>query len=255
VPISRDLLDADEELLVDVHPHWVLLLAPGLATAAAAALVLFLVAQFPHAPDPVGWFLVLLVLVPAAWFVARLVEWWSTSLVVTTSRLMLRRGILRRDVVQLRLQRIADVHCVQTIPQRLLGVGRLVIEVFGEDSMVTVDDVRQAPTLQRVLTRRLDRQASPTDVATGSGGPPVTRASGPLTAPGWADAVTGPRPGYAEVPAHPTPPVGTPVVEAPVPPDPVDVHRQLIALDDLRRRGILTEAEFVAKKTELLGRL
>ena len=33
------------------------------------------------------------------------------------------------------------------------------------------------------------------------------------------------------------------------------VHDQLIELDDLRQRGILSESEFQAKKTELLKRL
>jgi membrane protein YdbS with pleckstrin-like domain len=255
VPISRDLLDDDEDLLIDVHPHWLLLLVPGLATAAAAALALFLVARFPHAPDPVGWFLVLLVAIPAAWLAARLAQWWSTSLVVTTSRLVLRRGLFGRDVLQLRLQRIDEVHCVQTLPERLFGAGRLLIEVTGEDSMVTVDDVRRAPALQRVLTNRLDQLAHPADraewvtpsVPVGASHPPPTR------------RLVRPETGLGDVPgAHPTPPAGTPPagLGAPTPlQGPADVHRQLIALDDLRRRGIVTEAEFAAKKAELLGRL
>ncbi len=255
MPISWDLLDDDEELLIDVHPHWLLLFVPTLATAAAAALVLFLVARFPHAPDPVGWFLALLVLIPAAWLAARLAKWWTTSLVVTTSRLVLRRGIVGRDVLQLRLQRIDEVHCVQTLPERLLGAGRLLIEVTGEDAMVTIDDVRQAPALQRVLTNRLDQMAqgrdrdewTPPSMPVGASPPP--RGRGP----------TGPQSGLLSSPgAHPTPPAGTPTIHGGAPTlsqPPVDVHRQLIALDDLRRRGIITEAEFAAKKAELLGRL
>jgi hypothetical protein len=51
---------------------------------------------------------------------------------------------------------------------------------------------------------------------------------------------------------------------APVPPAPAPaagagsadggIAAKLIELDDLRRRGILTEEEFAAKKAELLGR-
>jgi hypothetical protein len=38
-------------------------------------------------------------------------------------------------------------------------------------------------------------------------------------------------------------------------PTAVSVHRQLVEIDDLRRRGILTDAEFEQKKAELLSRL
>ena len=34
-----------------------------------------------------------------------------------------------------------------------------------------------------------------------------------------------------------------------------DVRDRLIQLDDLRRRGIISEEEFAAKKTELLNRI
>ena len=65
-----------------------------------------------------------------------------------------------------------------------------------------------------------------------------------------------PVPTYRGVPA-------TPVSDlAAVPPGAVgsassaaSVPEQLIQLDDLRRRGIVTPAEFEAKKAELLGRL
>jgi predicted Zn-dependent peptidase len=39
-------------------------------------------------------------------------------------------------------------------------------------------------------------------------------------------------------------------------PDPASsIPAQLDQLDDLRKRGVITEAEFAAKKTELLNRM
>ena len=37
VPISTDLLDEDEEVLVDLRPHWVFFLGPLFLTAASIA--------------------------------------------------------------------------------------------------------------------------------------------------------------------------------------------------------------------------
>jgi len=58
-----------------------------------------------------------------AWLGVRLARWLATSLVVTTSRVVLRRGLLVRDLVQIRLVRIAEVHVRQSIVQRALAPG------------------------------------------------------------------------------------------------------------------------------------
>ena len=65
--------------------------------------------------------------------------------------------------------------------------------------------------------------------------------------------------GAGQTPAHDgtlVPPM-SPTVANPAPVSQVEVgsiHQQLIDLDDLRRRGIVTEAEFQEKKAELLPR-
>jgi len=153
---------------------------------------------------------------------------------------------LRRDLIQLRLWRITEVHCSQSLRQRLVGAGRLIVDVDGESPLV-VDHVRQPRALQRVLN---DLLFAPLDVAPED-----------LLAP----AVTRPA-AYVTGPLDPTPPHGTPLT-APLPPAspgvaegsgvprPTSIHAQLIQLDDLRRRGILSDAEFETKKAELLSRL
>jgi pyridoxine/pyridoxamine 5'-phosphate oxidase len=56
------------------------------------------------------------------------------------------------------------------------------------------------------------------------------------------------------VPSGDTPPSGTATVTRPVHGEP-SVTDRLVELDELRRRGIVTEAEFASKKAELLDRL
>jgi hypothetical protein len=235
VPVSSRFLGPGEEVLVDLHPHWRRLAAPVVVSVVAVAAAAALTDRYPHAPSAVSVVLLALALVPLGWLAVRLAQWWAESLVVTTERLVLRRGLVRRDLVQLRLSRIAEVHCSQTLGERLLGTGRLVVELAGEDGAVTVDDVRRPRVLQRVLAARLEEAAEPV----------------PSPAPGWV-------PAPSAAPAGPvwtgdiTPPQGVPAVPRP---QPGSVPEQLVALDDLRRRGIVTEEEFAAKKAELLSRL
>lgn|GEM_PF-211233 len=288
MPISTRLLDDDEEVLVDLRPHWVFLSGPAALTAVALAVAITVVVRFPNAPIGVAWVLAAMVVVPAVWLVARVVRWLGISLVVTTYRVIYRRGIVGRDLVQVRLQRVAEVHYTQTLIDRVIGSGRLVIELIG-DSPMAVDDVRRPRALQRVVNRQLDQLAedrAAQDRTIGFTGLPGVAGPGGLVPGGAPWAAREGNPPAADVPAQPvvvpqpftladTPPHGTPAVPpsidattlpsapavpshyAPPPPAPVaqSVPDQLIQLDDLRRRGIISDAEFEAKKVELLSRL
>ncbi len=260
MPISSRLLDDGEEVVVDLRPHWVFLLGPAVLTVVALAVAVTVVVRFPKAPVAVAGVLVVMVAVPVVWLAGRIIRWLGISLVVTTNRLIYRRGVFGRDLVQLRLSRIAEVHCTQTFVERLIGSGRLVVELVGDDPMA-VEDVRRPRTLQRVIARELDessRRRADEGGWAGFGGPsPATDVP--------ARPISVPRPfSMDDTPPHgmplPTAPthLGDPTVGVAHPAAPAggySVPDQLIALDDLRRRGIVSEAEFEAKKAELLSRL
>lgn len=250
MPISRRVLADDEEVLVDLRPHWVFLAGPLILTAVAAAVAITIAVEFPTAPVAVAGVLAALVAAPLLWLAARVVRWLGISLVVTTARILYRQGVFGRDLVQLRLQRVTEVHFAQTVVDRLIGSGRLVVEIVGGDPMV-LDDVRRPRALQRVISRQLDELAS----------------AGP-----YAGAVPGEHPvGATWQPSiDETPPHGVLMSRAvpsaagqaaPAPPFPappahvLSIPDQLIQLDDLRRRGIISDGEFAVKKTELLRRL
>jgi membrane protein YdbS with pleckstrin-like domain len=277
VPISRRVLAEDEEVLVDLRPHWVFLAGPVVLTAVAIAVAVTVVVKFPSAPVGVAGVLAAMIAVPAIWLIGRLIRWLSISLVVTTTRIILRQGVFSRDLVQVRLHRVVEVHCRQTLLDRLIGSGRLVIEVTG-DQPLAVDDVRRPRRLQRVINRQLE------EVHETWYGPPYegiapTEPAGPIRpgssflqdTPPHGVAVTAPLPAAtwpgSLVPPPPHVPGQAPPVHAggwPHEPDasvaqPLggspSIPEQLIQLDDLRRRGIVSEGEFESKKAELLDRL
>ncbi len=239
MPISTRDLGDDEEVLVDLHPHWAFWLGPALVSLVALGVAVAVAVEFPTAPAFTAWILLALVAGPLLWLVGRLVRWKTTSLVVTTTRILYVRGVLRRDLVQIRLQRVTEVHVTQSLAERLVGAGRLIVEIEGEQP-VFLDDVRRPRTLQRVVVRQLDELTVGGRLANGSR---------PVQASRLGDD-------------EPTPPHG---VLAPAGGEstsagergvgPSSVHGQLVELDDLWRRGILSDDEFTAKKTQLLDRL
>jgi hypothetical protein len=183
-------------------------------------------------------------------------------LALTTTRILVRQGILGRDTVQLRLQRITEVNIAQTIWERILSTGRLVIDVQGEDDSLTLEDVRKPAIVQRVLNSQIN------EVVGGGVREDVPESMRPHDAPRYRDEP--PHPPETPTPTtlrrDDTPPFGQEPVASVEPTDPRTpmpqpgstdggVHEKLIELDDLRRRGILTEEEFQAKKAELIARL
>ncbi|MGH9092102.1 MAG: PH domain-containing protein [Acidimicrobiales bacterium] len=257
MPISRRILAEDEDVVADLRLHWVFLAGPVVLTAVAVAVAITIAVEFPGAPVAVAGVLAAMIAVPALWLGGRVVRWLSISLVVTTTRIVLRQGVLSRDLVQVRLQRVAEVHSAQTLGARLIGSGRLVIELVGDRPLV-VDDVPRPRALQRVITGQLDKlrhQAWPGAAGYGSDVPSapigVPRPLSLEDTPPHGTPVPSVVEGVHATAGTPTEVPGTAPATAPAP----SIPEQLIQLDDLRRRGILSDGEFETKKAELLSRL
>ena len=74
----------------------------------------------------------------------------------TSPRILVRQGILGRDTVQLRLQRITEVNIRQELIERLLGTGSLIIDVQGEDDSMTLEYMRKPAIVQRVINSQIN---------------------------------------------------------------------------------------------------
>ncbi len=179
----------------------------------------------------------------------------------------MRQGIIGRDTVQLRLQRITEVNIRQSLVERALGTGSLVIDVQGEDDSLTLEYMRKPAVVQRVINSQINqivgggaREEIPPDMRPHEPHPRSQRHRGDPTAEGEHD--TPPfgtsTPAESAAPATPTAPQSaqpepsTATAQRAVP---FEIRDRLIELDDLRKRGIISEDEFAAKKTELLDRI
>src|SRR5450759_3194293 len=83
-------------------------------------------------------------------------RWLTTHFVITTSRVVIRTGILARRGRDIPLSRVNDVTFSSTVFERLLHCGTLVVESAGERGQVTLTDVPQVEDVQRELYRLLE---------------------------------------------------------------------------------------------------
>src|SRR3982750_4297440 len=92
----RKLLGDDESVVLDLHPHWKVLVLPFLGLLAVLALVGFLTAQHYNST---GEYVILLVGAALVFFlfVVPLLKWRTTHFVVTSERVVMRSGVLGRQ--------------------------------------------------------------------------------------------------------------------------------------------------------------
>jgi uncharacterized membrane protein YdbT with pleckstrin-like domain len=208
VPFSRKLLNDDEDIALDLHPHWEFFLKPGAALVVALALGV-LVAGWGDAPGWIEAVVGVLVLVALAWCGLTYARWATTHFVVTTDRLIYRHGVLAKHGIEIPLERVNTVFFSQSILERMVGSGDLVIESAGEMGRQSFSNVRKPSAVQNEIYRQMEQNENRK---------------------------------FDRINARPAEAV-------------VGVPEQIQQLDALRQQGVLTDAEFQAKKADLLRRM
>jgi len=101
--------------------------------------------------DVVGFLGMAAIIVSAAWVLVQLIKWRTTYFVVTSHRLIYRQGVVSRDGVEIPLERVNNVNFSQSIVERMLGVGDLLIESGGNDGQETFTDIAQPENVQNII--------------------------------------------------------------------------------------------------------
>lgn len=153
-------LHRDERIVLDLHPHWIVL--------AKAVAVLVLVTAF-GAWVLWGWTIDndtartivravtgVAVLAALLYFLQRWIAWISTNFVVTSDRCIYREGIVSKRGIEIPHDRINTVFFEQGVLDRLVGAGTLTIESAGENGMQTFDNVRHPTQVQQVLYQEME---------------------------------------------------------------------------------------------------
>ena len=200
----RKLLNEGEEVVLDLRPHWLYLAKPIAVLVAAIVLALFVRAQH------VGHIVDLAMLVPlgaaVVWAVARYAKWATTNFTVTTDRIVHRTGVIAKHGREIPLDHLNDISYHQSILERMIGIGDLLVESAGRRGQETFPDLPKPGLLQNEIYRQIEAQKNR-----------------------LADRMAGRRE--------------------------LSIPEQIEKLDELRQRGIISQAEFDAKKSQLLERM
>ncbi len=155
-----DLLGDDEEIVVDMHPHWW-----TLVPMAALLLVALIVSGVLLAASGDGaiWTVLevvcgLAVLVVLVLFGIRYARWYTTEFVVTTERVISRSGIISKTGIEIPLDRINTVFFNQSGWERLAGSGDLGIESAGEGGRQTFTNIRKPDKVQAEIYAQKERE-------------------------------------------------------------------------------------------------
>ncbi len=151
----EDALSSDEVIITSFRPHWKLLFIPFVWFA-------ILVIAFAGATWIVSglwWVWLIAVLAAATFLVIRpLVNWWFTRYVLTTERLITRVGLIAQSGVEIPLERITNVNFSQSVFERLLGAGDLLIESAGSSGQSKFSNIPRPDQFQTLLYKTREQR-------------------------------------------------------------------------------------------------
>jgi hypothetical protein len=218
VLIVRGLLHGGEEGFVARIGRPI---AIGLLILAFAALVLL---------RPEWWILgfvgVALAVVPLYLLIRGFLEWQNERYIITNRRVMEIKGIVNKLVRDSALEKVNDVELRQSVVGRLLGYGTVQIITGSDIGVNTLRRIANPVRFKReMLNAKEQLHVQPLDEL------PYPTPQMPVPAPGTSTPPLGYNPGAGSV------------------------ADRLAELTDLHSRGLITDAEFQAKRRELLDQL
>jgi uncharacterized membrane protein YdbT with pleckstrin-like domain len=155
VPFSSKLLNEGEGLVLDLHPHWMFFVKSALAFV-AAVVVGVLVLTWDDSPSFLGLPAGALIMIALVWLGWTYLKWATTNFVITTDRLIYRHGVLSKHGIEIPLERVNTVFFSQSIFERMVGSGDLVIESAGELGRQDFNNVRKPSAVQNEIYRQME---------------------------------------------------------------------------------------------------
>lgn len=152
---KRLLLDG-EEIVLDLRPHWWHFAGHAAVGVPVLAFVVYALTLDGDTGKVVTWLALAALVLWALWFGLRLGNWLATHFVVTTERLIFRQGFLARKGRDVPLDRINNIDMSQTIIERMLRSGDLLIESAGETGQQRFSDIRGPESVQQQIHRQVE---------------------------------------------------------------------------------------------------
>jgi len=168
----EDALTDDENIVLSFRQHWKLLFIP-FTWFLGMLIAVFVIYQWIPGGRTVDIILTLLVLGGFAWLVVRpVVSWLVTRYVLTTERLMTRKGLIAQSGIEIPLERITNVNFSQSFFERFLGAGDLLVESAGTTGQSRFANIPRPDQFASVLYNVREKRALA--LQSGSGAAPVS---------------------------------------------------------------------------------
>ncbi len=159
---SQKNLNANETIALDLHPHWWYFAGPAVCLVVA---IVFGIWAIPKNFDSdsletfLSYVAIAALVGTAIWLIARYLKWMTTHFVITSHRLIFRTGVLAKSGIEIPLERVNNVNFNQSVFERILGAGDLLIESGGEDGQSRFADIKHPDQVQRMIHSQMELAA------------------------------------------------------------------------------------------------
>ena len=253
---TASLMSDGERIVVERRQHWLVLVDRSkLAILGLVVALLIFIFRGNLGTDGIGgglnfilgWVVLALVVYAVVVFVYQYLHWVNDAFIVTTRRVIQTQGILNKKALDSSLEKINDAVLTENVFGRMFGFGDLEILTASDSGIDRMHMLVDASGFKKAMTEA--KHDLELEVSSGRIPSPPLRAT----------PVAAAEPGPASDPG-PAPAPGAAQGEAPSPapaasPSPDDVANAIDRLKGLLDSGAITQAEFDAKKAELLARL
>jgi hypothetical protein len=130
--IDRYLVDG-ERIVFAIHQHWGRVAEPVGSAVAGLVFAFWVDARIDPSLGTLGtivWWAWFAVVARAAW---KVVNWRHDWFIATDKRLLLFHGFITRRVPMMPLTKVTDMAYERSVPGRIFGYGRFVLESAGQD--------------------------------------------------------------------------------------------------------------------------
>lgn len=160
MPYPKNLLNSDETVALDLHPHWWYFAE---AVASLVGAIVFGIVIAAIRPDDggalwtgLGYISIALLVGTALWSIIRYLKWSTTSFVITSDRIIFRNGIIAKSGIEIPLERVNNVNFKQSIFERVIGAGDLLIESGGETGQSRFTDIRKPESVKNLIHTQME---------------------------------------------------------------------------------------------------
>jgi len=156
MPFPKRLLLDGETVALDLRPHWWFFAGPLFAGIPVLVLLIAAIKQNGDVQTVALWAVAAIALGWAVWLGSRLVSWQLTHFVVTSDRLVFRSGILAKHTRDIPLEKVNDLASSQSLFERMIGAGDLLIESAGERGQEVFSHIPHPDAVQQEIYRQMD---------------------------------------------------------------------------------------------------